>query len=117
MKSLYFLLLSIAFLGISCEKPQEEVEPEWLNAVVEVTSDVNCGFPRLNFFEDAEKVKAITGDDFHLSFVSKGLPDELNIQGKELKVQVANLLPEESFACLTLGYNYPSIKIKGAKGR
>jgi hypothetical protein len=88
-----------------------------LNAIVEDTKDMNCGFPRLNFSEDSIKVRAITGEKYHLSFVSKGLPAELNMQGVKVRVLIENLKPEESFLCLTWGPNYPAIKIVSAKKR
>jgi hypothetical protein len=116
MRLLYFSFLAFAALAVSCKKTQVQ-ESVWVNAIVEDTSDMNCGFPRLNFSEDSIKVKAFTGEKHHLSFVSKGLPVELNTQGEKVRVLIKNLKPEESILCLTWGPNYPAIKIVSAKKR
>jgi hypothetical protein len=116
MRFLCFAFLSSVLLALSCKKTQVQ-ESLWVNAIVEETNDLNCGFPRLNFSEDSINVRAITGDKYHLSFVSPGLPAELNMQGEKVKVLIRNLKPEETFICLTWGPNYPAIKIVSAKKR
>lgn len=115
MRLVYFSFILFAALALSCNKTDEYTV--WVNAVVEETKDMNCGFPRLNFSEDSIKVRRITGEKHHLSFVSKGLPAELNMQGQKVKVLIRNLKPEETFICLTWGPNYPAIKIVSAKKR
>lgn len=116
MKLAYFSFLTLVLVALACKKAQRE-ESEWLNAVVADTKDINCGLPRLDFFEDAEKIRAITGDAYNLQFISKGLPPALNIEGKRVSVLITKLKSEESFACLTLGPNYPAIKIISATAR
>jgi hypothetical protein len=78
---------------------------------------MNCGFPRLDFSEDSVKVRAITGEKFHSRFIGKGLPSDLNIKGKSIRVLISKLKPEESFVCLTWGPNYPQVKILNATAR
>lgn len=114
----YACLISVfCFLSsLTCNKPMEE-DYEWLNATVSSTSDVNCGYPRLDFSEDSTRIRAISGHMNFLEFVSKNLPEELNVEGKKLKVQVRNLTSDEDFVCRTVGINFPAILILSAKGR
>ena len=116
MRPVCFALFSFAILAFSCEKAQVE-ESAWLNAVVIDTNDINCGFPLLDFSEDSTKVRAITGEAYRLQFISTGLPMELSIEGNRIRVIITKLKPEESFPCLTLGPNYPAIKIANASAR
>lgn len=94
-----------------------EEDYEWLNATVSSTSDLNCGYPRLQFNEDSARIRAITGHMHFLEFVSKGLPEELNVDGKNLSVQVRKLTQDEHFVCRTVGVSYPAIFITSAVER
>ena len=111
-----FCFLLIVFLILfSCEKEASEASI-WVNATVANTKDINCGLPTLSFVEDSLKVRKFTGEQWEI-FVVKGLPPAFNEQNKKLRVQIAKLKPEESFVCLTLGPNYPQIKVLNAEPR
>jgi hypothetical protein len=105
----YACLISVFCLltSLTCNKDKEDYE--WLNATVSSTSDTNCYLPRLDFSEDSIKIRAITQHHHFLEFVSRGLPEELNVAGKKLRVQVTK--ETEFQACLTLGISYPGIQI------
>lgn len=111
----YTCLISVFCLltSLTCNKDKEDYE--WLNATVSSTSDTNCYLPRLDFSEDSVKIRAITEHHFFLDFVSTGLPEELNVMGKKLRVQVTK--ETEFQACLTVGISYPGIHIVRAVER
>jgi hypothetical protein len=113
MRATFFLFIVLALA--SCQKDANE-QSIWLNATVVNTKDINCALPVLNFNDDPVRVRAFTGND-DLTYVVKGLPSQLNIQGNKVLVQIAILKSEESFACLTFGPNLPAIKILNAKSR
>lgn len=100
---------------IACKKENRE-DSIWANAVVLHTQDINCGYPTLNFSEDSMMVRQFTGQPSQ-TFVVRGLPSSLNEQNKKLRVQLVKQKPEESFMCLTLGPNYPAIKVVNAQSR
>jgi hypothetical protein len=116
MKYACSALISILISSFSCNKPLVE-EYAWLNATVSNTNDSDCGYPRLSFIEDSLKIRSITGEKFFLEFVTKGLPEELNIEGNKITVQLSNLKEEDAFFCTTRGISYPAIKIINATGR
>lgn len=109
-----FLIIIVLTL-ISCQKDDAE-QSIWLKATVVNTKDINCALPVINFNDDSVRVRAFTGTR-DLTYVAKGLPSQLNIQGKKVLVQIAILKSGESFPCLTLGPNWPAIKIVEAKDR
>jgi hypothetical protein len=113
MKGSFFIIIVLTLT--SCQKDTNE-QSIWLKATVVNTKDINCSLPVLNFNDDSLKVRVLTGNH-DLTYVVKTLPSQLNIQGNKVLVQVANLKPGESFACLTFGPNWPAIKILDAKAR
>jgi hypothetical protein len=113
MRGTFFIIIVLTLT--SCRKDANE-QFIWVNATVVDTKDINCAMPVLNFNDDSVKVFAFTGNH-DLTYVAKGFPSQLNIQGKKVLVQIAILKPEESFPCFTLGPNWPAIKILDAKDR
>lgn len=88
----------------------------WVNAIVFNTNDINCGTPVLDFADDSTKVRGFTGY-FYLTYVVKGFPSELNIQGKKVLVQIAIPKSDEYFVCETVGPNWPELKVLTATAR
>jgi hypothetical protein len=113
MRGTFFIIVVITL--ISCQKDATR-QSTWLKATVADTKDINCSTPVLNFNDDSVRVRLFTGYRA-LTYVVKGFPSQLNIQGNKVLVQIGNLKSGESFACLTLGLNWPAIKILDAKGR
>ena len=113
MRGTFFIIIVLTLT--SCQKDANE-QSTWLKATVVDTKDINCTLPVLNFNDDSVRVRLFTGNH-DLTYVVKGFPSQLNIQGNKVLVQVAILKSGESFACLTLGPSWPAIKILDAKGR
>jgi hypothetical protein len=108
-------LIVLSLLAFSCKKwgVQESV---WVKGVVVDTNDVNCRAALVNFSEDTTLIRQFTGEA-HFSFISRGLPAELNIRGKKIIALIEKPKPEEAPPCLTYGPNYPEIKIVRAAVR
>ena len=113
MRFILLFLVSIAFFG--CKKVSNSSN-QWLNAEVINTSDINCQKTLLSFVEDSSAIRSITGVK-NLTYLANVFPTQYNYTGQKIKVMVANLSPGESFACITLGPNYPAIKVKDVRAR
>ncbi len=107
MRVLFFILL---LFGVSCKK-ENSGTGYWLQAEVVNTSDINCSRTVLNFNQDSVAVRQITGEA-SLIYVAKEFPGQFNITGNQVRVRVRKIKPAESFACLTLGPNYPAIIVQ-----
>lgn len=113
MRAYPFLFL-IFFLSSGCSKKDAGIQ--YLKCKVFSTNDISCGKPLLDFSEDSITVKKLTGKQ-GLVYVVSGLPENLNVQHKQLYVTIRELKPEESFVCLAIGIWHPSLMVTDAKPR
>lgn len=110
-------VIAISFpLTLFCCKKKADEASIWVNATVLNTNGISCRTPVLDFSEDSTKVHTFTGNS-ELTYVVKGFPSELNTQGKKVLVQIAIPRPEEYFTCITLGPNWPELKVLTANAR
>jgi hypothetical protein len=105
MKS-FLLIIAIFVFTAGCKK----YIPSALKATLVDTSNIDCGYPLLNFADDSNRIRSITKQT-GLYYVAKGLPDSFRIAGKRLLVDVSLLSSDNDFACTTLGISYPHILI------
>jgi hypothetical protein len=82
--------------------------------VVVDTNDINCGRPMVRF-RDTSVIRTLTGHPSWELCVVEGLPEKYNTIGQKLIVCARKLRPKEEVYCLTLGPNYPVVKIVSAK--
>ena len=116
------LIISVFMVaGMACNKGRicdcpMPYQIYYLKATVVTSSDLSCNRPVLEFSEDSERIRLITGAE-GLTYVGQTLNSTLNVTGQKLYVSVTKMPASEEFACNTMGLNYPHLKVLDAKAR
>lgn len=116
MKHLYlFISLIIGIVSISCEKNNNTVNEYPFEAEV-IGKNSDCGLYAIKFTENLDQVYEIA--DSHILediYIAKNLPEELQIEGLSIVLNIRKIKDHELGACTCRGPSYPWIYVLSAK--
>ena len=110
MKNFIFLLVSLSFLVISCDKNNPD-DSTYVKATV-LGKGLDCGNSFIIKFDEA-----VTGlpQNAENTFYEINLPEDYKVEGKEIMVEFRIPEPDEIMVCTTMGIAYPQIFITKVK--
>jgi hypothetical protein len=111
MKNFIFLLVSLSFLVISCDKNNPDDSTSYANAIV-LGKGLDCGNSFLIKFDNGVTGFPQNSDN---TFYEINLPDDYKIEGRKIKVEFRDPKPDEIMVCTTMGIAYPQIFITKVK--
>jgi len=109
-----FITLAIVSTYFSCEKNNNVNNYQFEAEVLGQNSD--CGLFAIKFTDNLDKVMAIaetsvSGD----IYIARNLPDDLQIQGQMIILNIRKPKASELTPCTALGPSYPWIYVTNAK--
>ena len=108
MKKIILILIGLTFIFISCNKNENETNEISPNATV-IGKGLDCGNSYLIKFND--DFSGIPKNSLNNTFYEINLPDEFEIEGKQVYIEFREPEDGELMVCTTMGPGYYQIYI------